>query len=56
MKGEKVKMSQVVSLVEDFAEIAVTIILVYVAYKIAVLIDTLTNQLKAQKQSAKGEP
>ncbi len=48
-------MSQVVSLVEDIAEISVTIILAYVAYKIAVLVDTLTNQIKTQKQSAKGE-
>jgi len=42
-------MSQVVSLVEDVAEISVTIILAYVAYKIAVLVDALTNQIKTQK-------
>lgn len=41
-------MSQVVSLVEDIAEISVTIILAYVTYKIAVLVDTLTNQIKSQ--------
>jgi hypothetical protein len=30
----------------DFAEIAVTILLVYVVYKIAALIDTLNSKIK----------
>lgn len=33
----------------DFAEIAVTILLAYVVYKIAMLIDTLNSKIKGQK-------
>jgi len=33
----------------DFAEIAVTILLAYVVYKIAILIDTLNSKIKGEK-------
>ena len=36
-------------LVEDFAQIAVTLLLAYVAYKIAVLVDTINNKIKTEK-------
>lgn len=35
----------------DFAEIAVTILLAYVVYKIASLIDTLNGKIKAEKST-----
>jgi hypothetical protein len=42
-------LSDFTNLVEDFAQIAVTIILAYVAYKIARLIDTISDKIKAEK-------
>ncbi len=36
-------------MLEDFAEIAVTILLAYVVYKIATLIDTLNSKIKGEK-------
>jgi len=33
----------------DIAEIAVTILLAYVVYKIAILVDTLNNKIKGEK-------
>lgn len=42
-------LSELVKMLGDFAEIAVTILLVYVVYKIAILIDTLNSKIKGQK-------
>ncbi len=39
-------LSELVNILEDFAEIAVTILLAYVVYKIAILIETLNNKIK----------
>lgn len=33
----------------DVAEIAVTILLVYVVYKIAILVDTVSRKIKGEK-------
>jgi len=38
-----------VSMFGDFAEIAVTILLAYVMYKIAILVDTLNGKIKGEK-------
>ncbi|MGC9345672.1 MAG: hypothetical protein ACP5ER_02620 [Candidatus Bathyarchaeales archaeon] len=38
-----------VNMFGDFAEIAVTIPLAYVVYKIAILIDTLNSKIKGEK-------
>ncbi len=42
-------LSELVRILGDFAEIAVTILLAYVVYKIAALIDTLNSKIKAEK-------
>jgi len=42
-------LSDFTSLVEDFAQIAVTLLLAYVAYKIAILIDTMNTKIRAEK-------
>ena len=42
-------LSDFVNLVEDFAQIAVTILLAYVAYKIARLVDSVSAKIKAEK-------
>lgn len=39
-------LSELVKILGDFAEIAVTILLAYVVYKIAILIETLSNKIK----------
>jgi hypothetical protein len=39
-------LSELVKILGDFAEIAVTILLAYVVYKIAILIETLNNKIK----------
>jgi hypothetical protein len=39
-------LSELVNILGDFAEIAVTILLAYVVYKIAILIETLNNKIK----------
>jgi hypothetical protein len=39
-------LSELVKIFGDFAEIAVTILLAYVVYKIAILIETLNNKIK----------
>ena len=44
-------MNNLVSMVEDFASILVTLILAYVAYKIALLVDALTSKVKKEKDS-----
>ena len=44
-------LSEFTNLVEDFAQIAVTMILAYVAYKIAKLVDTVSDKIKAEKTS-----
>ena len=42
-------LSESVRILGDFAEIAVTILLALVVYKIAKLVDTLNNKIKAEK-------
>jgi hypothetical protein len=42
-------LSDFANLVEDFAQIAVTLLLAYVAYKIARLIDTISDKIKTEK-------
>ena len=42
-------LSELVRMLGDFAEIAVTILLAYVVYKIATLIDTLNSKIKEEK-------
>ena len=42
-------LSELIRMLGDFAEIAVTILLAYVVYKIAMLIDTLNSKIKGQK-------
>jgi len=42
-------LSELVRMLGDFAEIAVTILLAYVVYKIASLIDTLNGKIKGEK-------
>jgi len=42
-------LSELTRMLSDFAEIAVTILLAYVVYKIAGLIDTLSSRIKAEK-------
>jgi hypothetical protein len=42
-------LSDFTNLVEDFAQIAVTLLLAYVAYKIAILIDTMNSKIRAEK-------
>jgi hypothetical protein len=42
-------LSELVRMLGDFAEIAVTILLAYVVYKIAILIDTLNSKIKGEK-------
>jgi len=42
-------LSDFTNLVEDFAQIAVTLLLAYVAYKIAILIDTMNTKIRAEK-------
>ena len=42
-------LSELVRMIGDFAEIAVTILLAYVVLKIAGLIDTLNGRIKAEK-------
>jgi hypothetical protein len=42
-------LSDFINMVEDFAQIAVTLLLAYVAYKIAVLVDTINGKIKAEK-------
>jgi hypothetical protein len=41
-----VTLNELVRMASDFAEIAVTILLAYVVYKIAALIDTLNSKIK----------
>ena len=42
-------LSELVRMLGDFAEIAVTLLLAYVVYKIAILIDTLNSKIKGEK-------
>lgn len=42
-------LSELVRMLGDFAEIAVTILLAYVVYKIAMLVDTLNSKIKGEK-------
>lgn len=42
-------LGELVRMLGDFAEIAVTILLAYVVYKIATLIDTLNSKIKEEK-------
>ena len=44
-------LSELVRMLGDFAEIAVTILLAYVVYKIARLIDTLNGKIKEEKRA-----
>lgn len=42
-------LSDLVRMLGDFAQIAVTILLAYVVYRIAILVDTLNNKIKDGK-------
>jgi hypothetical protein len=42
-------LSELVKMLEDFADVAVTILLTYVVYKIAMLIDTVNGKIKGEK-------
>ena len=42
-------LSELVRLVEDMAEVAVTVLLAYVAYKVALLVGSLSRRLKEDK-------
>lgn len=42
-------LSELVRMLGDFAEIAVTILLAYVVYKIAILVDALSRKIKGEK-------
>ena len=42
-------LSELVKMIGDFAEIAVTILLAYLVLKIASLIETLNGKIKAEK-------
>ncbi len=44
-------LSEFVRMLGDLTEIAVTILLAYVVYKIAILIDTLNFKIKKEKNS-----
>lgn len=44
-------LSELVKMFGDLAEIAVTILLAYVVYKVAMLVDTLRNKLKEERDS-----
>jgi hypothetical protein len=44
-------LSELVRMLLDFAEIAVTILLAYVVYKIAALLDTLNSKIRGEKTS-----
>ncbi len=43
-------LSELTRILGDFAEIAVTILLAYVVYKIAKLIGTLEGKIKSEKE------
>jgi len=42
-------LSEIIRMLGDVAEIAVTILLVYVVYKIASFIDTLNSKIKGER-------
>lgn len=42
-------LSEIVKMLADITEIAVTILLAYVVYKIAALIETLNTKIKGEK-------
>ena len=42
-------LSELVRMIGDFAEIAVTVLLVYAVYKIALLIDGLNRKIREEK-------
>jgi len=44
-------LSELVRMLADFAEIAVTILVAYVVYKIAALIDALNVKIKGDKSA-----
>lgn len=44
-------LGELTNIVGDFAEVAVTILLAYVAYKVATLVDTLNQRMKEEKKS-----
>lgn len=46
---ERLTLTELVNLLGDFAEIAVTILLAYVVFKIAALIETLNGKIKGEK-------
>jgi|GEM_PF-3229497 LytS/YehU family sensor histidine kinase len=48
-------MNEIVRLVEDLAQVSVTIILAYVAYKIAVFVEALTSRIKSEDDVNKKE-
>lgn len=41
-------LSELVRMLGDFAEIAVTILLAYLVYKVAAMVDVLNNRLKRE--------
>jgi len=48
-------LSDLVGMLSDFAEIIVMLLLVYVAYKITVLLDALTQKIRKESSSSRGE-
>jgi hypothetical protein len=44
-------LSDLVRMLSDFAEIAVTVLLAYVVLKIALLIDSLNGRIKSEKST-----
>lgn len=44
-------LSDFIRMLGDIAEIAVTVLLAYVVYKIAMLVDTLNCKIKGEKNS-----
>ena len=43
-------LSELVAIINGFAEIAVTLLLAYAAYKIAVLVDTINHKIGEERK------
>jgi hypothetical protein len=48
-------LSELVGLVKDLAEVTVTVLVAYVVYKVALLIDSLSHRLKQDKNGQPGD-
>jgi len=46
-----VTLSELIRMLSDFAQLAVTVLLAFVVYKIAVLIDSLSHKIKEIKSA-----